>query len=225
MDIANEKQSFFSGWVEFQTEKEVIDEFYNTIQTNDYEVFWDVGAYRGLYTLIASETIPFTYAFEPAPIPRQNLHENCSHFDITNYKTITTPLFNKTEQQELTIDTTSGSRTFIKGTSTLPERDTSKTVTKLVKRPDELIKTTTISPPDILKIDIEGAEFEVLNGFGDYLQNISTIFVEIHLSKKKNNSVSEYLESNGFSITTLLTRKQSDEDYQKFIKAENTNSS
>lgn len=220
MDLPNTKESYISDWVEYETEKEVITEFYNTIQNNDLNIFWDIGAYRGLYTLLAAEHVAHTYCFEPAPIPRSNLHQNCSHFEINNYSALSIPLYSSTEYQDLTVDTTSGSRTFIKGTSTLPERETSKTTTRLVQRADRVLEQPHVETPDIVKIDIEGAEKEVLEGFGDYLPEISVIFVEIHLSDEKTDTVSKLLEEHGFSITTLFNRKYSDDDYQKFIKAE-----
>lgn len=34
-------------------------------------------------------------------------------------------------------------------------------------------------PPDIVKLDIEGAEFESLIGFGKYFSNIKFLFIEI----------------------------------------------
>lgn len=220
MDIPDTIQSHISEWVEYNTEQEIVANFYNTIQHNNLKTFWDIGAYRGLYTLLAAEHTEHTYCFEPAPIPRENLHENCEQFNITNYTALSIPLYNTTEYQDLTVDTTSGSRTFIKGTSTLPERDTSNTVTRLVQRADELIKQEQIEAPDIVKIDIEGAEHDVLDGFGNQLSDIDVIFVEIHLSQDKNDTVSELLEQHGFSVTTLAQRENSKDDYQKFIKAE-----
>lgn len=220
MELSKKKENYISEWVEYNTEENVVTEFYNTITNQDYNIFWDIGAYRGLYTLLATEHIPHTYCFEPAPIPRNNLQENLSHFNITNYTALSTPLYNTTEYQDLTVDTTSGSRTFIKGTSTLPERDTSNTVTRLVQRADNLIEHTQIQPPDIIKIDIEGAEKQVLEGFGNYLSKIDTIFVEIHLSENKTDTISELLEQHGFEITIISNREYSDDDYQKFIKAE-----
>lgn len=219
MDLSREKEAYISDWIEFQTEEEVVAEFYETIQNKNFNIFWDIGAYRGLYTLIASEYIPHTYSFEPAPVPRSNLHETCEHFEISNYTSSSIPLYNSTEYQNLTVDTTSGSRTFIKGTSTLPERDTSNTVSRLVQRADRVIERQDKSPPDIVKVDVEGAEYQVLDGFGEYLSDVSVIFAEIHLSQERTDAVSDLLEENGFSVSTILTREYSEDDYQKFIKA------
>lgn len=128
-------------------------------------------------------------------------------------------MYNSTEYQNLTVDTTSGSRTFIKGTSTLPERDTSNTVSRLVQRADRVIERQDKSPPDIVKVDVEGGEYQVLDGFGEYLSDVSVIFAEIHLSQERTDAVSDLLEENGFSVSTILTREYSEDDYQKFIKA------
>lgn len=220
--IPEPKQQFFSGWIEYETETEVVNEFHRTITNNTYETFWDIGAYRGLYTLLAADHITEIYCFEPAPVPRTNLKQNCAQFNITNYTDVTIPLYNSAGYHELTVDTTSGSRTFIRGTSPLPERDTSTVTTRYTQRADELITNTPLPAPDIVKIDIEGAEYEVIQGFGDYLQEVSVFFIEIHLSENRPDKISPYLERNGFDVTLLTSRNKSNTNsrYQKLIKAE-----
>ena len=59
---------------------------------------------------------------------------------------------------------------------------------------------------DILKIDCEGAEFEILYNLPqEYFKRIEKIRLEYHnhLSDKKNNSeyLMEFLKKNGFKVT------------------------
>ena len=48
----------------------------------------------------------------------------------------------------------------------------------------------------MLKIDIEGAEFEVLDDCKNHLNNIENIFIEYHSSNKKPQQLHDILENN-----------------------------
>ena len=65
---------------------------------------------------------------------------------------------------------------------------------------------------DMLKIDIEGAEYEVLKDCKDSLSNVKNLFVEYHSWNKTNQKLSDILEvfeKNGFRyyIESLTKRK------------------
>jgi hypothetical protein len=62
------------------------------------------------------------------------------------------------------------------------------------------LKSNTI---DLLKIDIEGAEFEVLNECKDYLKNVNNIFIEYHSFSGQEQFLPELLgvlKSAGFRL-------------------------
>ncbi|MFM6944272.1 MAG: FkbM family methyltransferase, partial [Bacteroidota bacterium] len=48
-------------------------------------------------------------------------------------------------------------------------------------------------PVDFLKLDIEGAEFEVLKSIKDYLSNITNLFIEYHGAFTQTNELVEIL--------------------------------
>lgn len=56
------------------------------------------------------------------------------------------------------------------------------------------LKELITMPIDMLKIDIEGAEFEVLKDIKDNLQFIKNIFLEYHGSFNQNNELNEILQ-------------------------------
>lgn len=67
---------------------------------------------------------------------------------------------------------------------------------------------------DMLKIDIEGAEYEVLKDYQNSLENVENLFVEYHSLNNSNQKLSEILEifeKNGFRyyIGSLTKRKNS----------------
>jgi FkbM family methyltransferase len=64
----------------------------------------------------------------------------------------------------------------------------------------DLVREQKLDPPEFLKIDVEGAELEVLRGIGDAVQSIKRIFVETHGETLKAGCLA-WLGEHGFQIT------------------------
>jgi len=65
------------------------------------------------------------------------------------------------------------------------------------------LKDFLIQKVDFLKIDIEGAEYEVMKDIADSLQYVNNLFVEYHGTYRQNNELLEILNTlhkNGFSF-------------------------
>lgn len=85
------------------------------------------------------------------------------------------------------------------------------------ERADDLIATGTPSP-DVVKIDVEGAEKLVLQGFGDSLQKVRSVIFEAASPLEKTDhgrNLKEILEKAGFRIS--LVRKTQLDDPDNFI--------
>jgi hypothetical protein len=76
----------------------------------------------------------------------------------------------------------------------------------------QLISQGYLSTPDVLKIDVEGAEMSVLQGFQGHFGDIRSIFCEVHGDNSEN--IRNFLRENGFSIEILLDRES-----EQFIHA------
>jgi FkbM family methyltransferase len=63
----------------------------------------------------------------------------------------------------------------------------------------DLIGLKKLHPPDFLKIDVEGAEMEVLAGIGGFEQSVQRIFVETH-SEELANACRQWIRDHGFRI-------------------------
>jgi FkbM family methyltransferase len=63
----------------------------------------------------------------------------------------------------------------------------------------DLIDRKGLEPPDFLKVDVEGAEFDVLRGLGAYAKGVKGLHIETHSLELRENCVS-WLEANGFKI-------------------------
>lgn len=63
----------------------------------------------------------------------------------------------------------------------------------------DLVTRQNLPPPDFLKIDVEGAEVDVLRGLGEYHRGLKCIYVETHGSQLKQQCL-EWMEGHGFTI-------------------------
>lgn len=160
---------FFNGTYE----SESVDLFLKLMQPGD--VVYDVGAHIGYYTLIAAKkqinSGGHVIAFEPNPTNLRILRKHLQLNNITNVTVI-----------EAAVAESSGKSKFALGTGTgtghmAPDGQLEVQTVSL----DELVQQGIIPPPQIIKIDVEGAELRVIKGA---LQTIATyrpfIFLEVH---------------------------------------------
>lgn len=145
------------------------------------DVVFDIGAQAGFYTLLASK---FTgvkgkiFSFEPFPENFKNIKRHLKLNNIQNVKVL-----------DLAISDRSGEIGFMVGTSTftgtISESGTIKVKTESL---DNLLVTGEILPPNVIKIDIEGAEFLALSGAKNTLEKYRPIILlathSLELKKK-----------------------------------------
>lgn len=153
---------------------------------NDGDVFFDVGANIGLYSLLACDLISpngRVYAFEPAPANVQLLQRNVA---LNGYNTEI-----EVKQIALTDQFTSKSISFYtpKNGGVSPE---SSLITGGKNEKEVKVQTDTIDHfcannrirPTVIKIDTEGAELPILKGALDIVSNCyPMLIVEYHGSK------------------------------------------
>ena len=142
----------------------VMEDFITSVQPG--EVFWDVGANQGSYTLLAAKCGMDAHAFEPgegaASVLETNLDLNKAEANIHQVA-----LGGKSEEMILAETERMGTRHLIEE----GEGDRVKVV-----RGDQVAA----ADPDVLKIDVEGNELDVLGGFGDRLNKCRLCYVEVH---------------------------------------------
>ncbi len=127
-------------------------------------IFYDIGANSGYYSLVASRRCSAVYAFEPMPRNIQRFKENIR----LNRRHNVTLL-------ELAIANCSSTTQFRYGSNTENGRlDRNGEITVIAATLDELVPS--IPYPDIVKIDIEGAEFQALCGATSILEKARPIF-------------------------------------------------
>lgn len=199
-------------WTDFRTieERPILDHLVSGLRHDD--VFYDVGANLGLYSCIAADVVAGpVVAFEPHPNNADRLEDNAelNGADVSTYRCA---LADSTGEAELAIALNkvgSAGHTLV---SDWAPSDDRITVPKV--RGDELIARENLPRPTVLKIDVEGAEQEVLDGLESTLSrpDCRLVYCETHAKRleKQGNSVADVratLKSYGFSITEFVVRE------------------
>ena len=163
------------------------------------DVIYDIGANVGFYTLLSSICAGPTgkvYSFEPLP---QNIAELRKH--------ITMNRLSNCELIEAAVSHSDGTARF---DSSRPRSmgQVSARGNKFVRtvRIDSLVDGKRILPPNVLKIDVEGEEFNVLRGAQGTLGEYSpVIFLETHGTEARESCM-QFLTERQYTITSLNSR-------------------
>lgn len=194
-------------------EKDNLKTFIDTIARGD--IIYDVGANIGLYTLPAAYKLEGTgqiIAFEPIPLWARRLKKNLSLNLIHNVKVYVVGLSNESEDRIIRDKESEGTGMA----NVMPENkkyifgDLYKQRNIRLERGDDFIAKNKIPYPNIIKIDVEGAELDVLKGLEGIIteKECFAIFCEVHPKILKNavNEVFEFLESRSFKIQKITKR-------------------
>jgi len=145
-------------------ERPFVDQYTAAITGNT--VVCDIGAFHGFYTVIGAQIGSEVYAFEIDPENMERIRQNLS--------------LNKNED-------TSVINQAMWDTSGKIQAETGRGAKNQAGRGDREIVCTTMddffadrSIPDVIKIDVEGAEHHVLQGADEVLEKRPMLFVEVH---------------------------------------------
>jgi FkbM family methyltransferase len=182
------------------------------------KILWDVGALFGFFSLAFAlrGADRRALAFEPNPISRAKLEE-CLHLNPTAKVEVfdfAVGLPDKVVEFERGFHYTAVTESPARpGEENSAHRETVAIKTMSI---DELIEKN-FAPPDIIKIDVEGHEFDVLMGARKLLLAKKPILcVELHpdllaLRRTSGLAIAEYLEDAGYVIhDTDLKRVKKD---------------
>jgi len=176
------------------------------------QVFVDIGANVGIYTILASKLVGDSgkvYAFEPSTRCFDVLTRNVRLNNCNNVSLFRIGLGNKNTLSKLykPNDSSYGQQYIdevVKSKDKLgSSRYDCKTLLASDKYEDIIINrldSLLSSPPDIIKVDTEGAEKLVLEGVGDLLSGVDTVLIEDHDGTVCNWFINEYGKY-GFVVT------------------------
>jgi len=128
-------------------------------------VFYDVGANVGFFSLIAGRLVGdqgHVCAFEPQPRNAAAVAENARLNDMAHVKVFDVAVGSDTCRDELVMTEWDGGATLSKFPSG-PAAPIDRIEVQVVSL-DEFIPSRRLPPPTFVKIDVEGAELEVIEG-------------------------------------------------------------
>lgn len=167
-----------------------------TQSVTEGSVFFDIGANVGFYTLLASSSVGpsgTVIAFEPLPSNIKYLERHIELNALENVRLI-----------KAAVSDSSGEGRFAEGPDNCMGKlsDDGTFVVEMVTL-DQLITEGKVPKPDFLKIDVEGAEFGVLQGATELLlESHPTVFLATHGSRVHRQCI-ELLESLGYSCREI----------------------
>lgn len=175
-----------SLWILVHYEKPIVKMLKRIFLSNPELIFVDVGAHIGKYTVLAGRYLNkgLVLAFEPHPENFKYLMLNVSINKISNVKLFPLALWNRVGHVKMVIASTSGEHSC-KRTSAKATR-TSNIINVLAVPLDYIVQQLKLKGIDIIKIDVEGAEVEVLEGAINTLYEFKPhIIVEVWFSNLK----------------------------------------
>jgi FkbM family methyltransferase len=175
----------------------------DAVKTGD--VCYDVGGYRGFFAgVCALAGASAVHVFEPFPenvLRIQSLVESNPSLPLALHPMAIGGEVGET--QFLVMSEASMGK--LAGSGFQKQAASSATLRVPLETLDHLRDTGAIPPPDLIKIDVEGAEAMVLRGAQRILaENLPRLFVEIH-SRALGRECAELLSKSGYFIKTLET--------------------
>ncbi|PJE62315.1 hypothetical protein COU88_05635 [Candidatus Roizmanbacteria bacterium CG10_big_fil_rev_8_21_14_0_10_39_6] len=148
---------------------------------NPGDIFLDIGSAQGFYSILAAKAGAEVYSIDPDRLSYQSIKDNIA---------LNAELAGRISVLEIALGDTCGTMALNydeKGTYASSLRRTAKALTKRtiveIVPLDKLIEERKIKPPNVIKIDVEGAEGLVLKGMEGLLksnQRPQHLFIEIH---------------------------------------------
>ena len=160
-------------------------------------VVYDIGANVGFYSLLASAIVGETghvYSFEPSSVNLQDLKKHIRLNGVKNCTII-----------EAAVSSVDGQASFdSSGHRSMGHLAESGGVAVRTVTLDRLFQAGELRPPNVLKIDIEGAERDCLLGAAGVIQKFRpVIFLATH-GNDAHSSCIEFLRKMGYSLAPLF---------------------
>ena len=173
------------------------------------EVVWDIGATVGTYACFLARRLETgrVVAFEPSPANRRRLAENL-RANAPAERWRVSPVALTDTDGPVGLVAASNNEADVPGMGhhhLAPDRGRSVQGCRGAS-----LVGDGYAAPDVLKIDVQGAELQVLRGLGEHLDGVDIAYVELHPSKGERYgtdaaTVESFLRERGFSLQRLGT--------------------
>jgi FkbM family methyltransferase len=170
------------------------------------QTVYDVGANIGFFTILCSRLVGphgSVYAFEPIPENLVTLRHNIALNRLTNVVVVEQALSSSTGTAEMFVSPWSAFHSLdVAGASKRENHGpdggqvTVETVTL-----DEFVQRDGVSAPDLVKLDVEGAELLVVEGMRETLRTVQPLLlVEVH---DTNREYAEFVDSIDYRVRVI----------------------
>lgn len=195
--VFREFNAELTGYLEIFQDK-IYEQVEAFVPQEGWTVF-DVGANLGMFSIRQSSRIGRTghiYAFEPNQEVASRLQRNLSLNKVENATMLEGAVGERTETRFFEVNPRSGCGGKLKQQGTESKCD--KVAVKTFSL-DDFCNERTVDRIDLLKVDVEGAEVEVLSGGAKALQLTERIMLEYHSPKLKAQTT-DILTNSGFDM-------------------------
>ena len=191
-------------------ERDVVEDVVAHVEPDD--VFYDVGAYLGVYACFVCANHPSVRSvlFEPDPNKQEMLRRNVEDNDLS------------AAVHEYVLSETGGTVAFATSeasdgpnVSRIATAETDAAIEVTQTTGDDLVRRGAVPPPNVVKVDVEGAELDALRGMSETLGRDAcrTVYCEVHPTLLPAYDASEadvhaLLSELGFDVTRIGERGQ-----------------
>jgi FkbM family methyltransferase len=173
------------------------------------EVFYDIGANIGFFSILGAKLVSSkgkVYAFEPVPDNVARIHHNARLNNFSQITVIAKAVSESTGEGELLLTKNIGGHTLASADRP-PDVQGSMTVDLISI--DDLIARGELTPPNLVKVDVEGAELDVLQGMKQTLAQYQPIVIyeidakQQEVFERKQQAVVDFLEAQSYQIQPI----------------------
>jgi len=154
--IVNSDSFYASGQYEADSVMKMLDII------KDDDIVYDIGANMGYYSMAFSDCCKQVYAFEPLPKNLEIVEQHIAENNINNVDIF--PYAITDEDKTLIFTSSQGTASNTYKTDSETFQSASNTIEVEGKSLDNLVLNGEIPPPNFIKIDVEGAELDLLHG-------------------------------------------------------------
>ena len=175
-------------------ERDILEQFLRELDEGD--IFWDVGANMGLWALFSALKLRpggRVVCFEPEPGVRKFLHRNVAANGLKNVHVLPQALDEKAEMARLLADEDDPSISRLPNLSEQSSPEWQGIEIECITG-EEVVSRGLAPAPQVMKIDVEGAELKVLKGCGPRVwEPLRFLAIEVHplLLANQGGSVEE----------------------------------
>ena len=191
-------------------EEDIIEHF----TPKEGDIVIDIGAHIGLYTIISSKRVGTNgkvVAIEAHPSNFEMLKSNIKLNQLTNVTPLNYAVYSKETKIKLYLPEVESGYTIYNTIMSNRARTEDKFVEVNANTLDYLLQLNKITDVNWVKIDVEGAEFEVLKGASNVLSKSKDIALLIEVHGLDNHiPILEFVSSYNFKIEFEKSNKTGD---------------